>query len=168
MSLPPREARVFLVEDEVAASVATYLKNKGGKVLQLLTNGRTGADLIVEWQGGYLVIEAKGGGSQKPGSAKFGQAFSPLQMQQSWDAAVAQLPQLEGGEKAVNLHGRKIQPSYLGIAVPDTPTYRMMFAWCRRRLEFLGDGVWFVEHNGSVDEALAPRLVPTERRGQID
>ncbi|GLR83042.1 hypothetical protein GCM10007856_57500 [Azospirillum oryzae] len=165
MPLPPREARAFLVEDEVSFFVASYLERKGGKILQLLTNGRSGADIIVEWQGGYLVIEAKGGGSQKPTSAKYGQAFDRLRMQQSWDAAVAQLPQLEGGEKAVYLHGRKIQPDYLGIAVPDTPTYRMMFGWCSRRLDFLGDGVWFVNQDGTVHEELEPRPIPAVRRG---
>ncbi|HYD69290.1 hypothetical protein [Azospirillum sp.] len=153
------------MEDEVAASVAAYFERKGGKVLQLLTKGAPGADVIIKWQEGYLVIEAKGGGSQKPSSARFGEAFTRLKMQQSWDAAVAQLPQIEGGKKRVYVDGNMILPDYLGIAVPDTPTYRMMFDWCRRRLEFLGDGVWFVEQNGTVHEALAPRLVPAERRG---
>lgn len=165
MPLPPRNERTFLVEDEVAETVAAYFESKGGKVLQLLTNGAPGADVIINWQEGYLVIEAKGGGSQTPGSARFGEAFTRLQMQQSWGATVAQLPQLEGGRKRVYLGGKRILPDYLGIAVPDTPTYRMMFDWCRRRLGFLGDGVWFVEHNGTVHEALAPRLVPAERRG---
>jgi len=167
MPLPPRDQRGFVTEDEVAEDVAQFLIRQGGVRRQCLQGGAPGADVIVEWQGGLLVIEAKGGGSQRPSSKRFGQPFTPLQMKQSWDAAVAQLPQLEGGVKPIYLDRQVVIPDYLGIAVPDHSIFRMMFVWCRRRLEFLGDGVWFVSQDGTVTEALAPRWIPFERRPNV-
>jgi hypothetical protein len=148
---PP--ARGYVVESEVAAAVAAYHEACGRRVRHVLRTGAPGADVLVEEGGLPIAIECKGGGSEQPASKKYGLPFSRLQEMQSWDAGFAQLPQLESGLKT-----RGERPAAVGLAVPDTPTYREMFRRSRRWLELAGAGVWFVDAAGRVEEALPPRL----------
>ena len=106
----------MLTENDVVEAVAHHLRQAGWVVLQTRTTSQHGIDILAEKDGQKLAIEAKGGGSAKAGSARYGLHFTPNQKRTHVAVAILKALQTlcEGG-------------CQVGIAVPnDTEHLRLI------------------------------------------
>ena len=66
----------MLTEDEVIDAVVSYLEERHWEIVSRCTAVQRGDDLVAQRDGERLVVEAKGAGSSKPGTARYGMSFS--------------------------------------------------------------------------------------------
>jgi hypothetical protein len=140
----------MLCENEVIFYMKEYLSNKWDSVT-FLQNNNKGVDIIATNSDDILYIEAKGDISNRNRKLNIEKPFSNLQKKHYWDAAYAQLPQLE-----VKYNTR---PTMVGMVVSDNDVYREMYRRCSRRMQLMGDGLWFVASDGKVEVALEPKKI---------
>jgi HJR/Mrr/RecB family endonuclease len=71
-----RQHRTVLTEDQVVEAVAVHLTAQGWVVKSRALATQHGDDLVLSRNGVRLVVEAKGEGSSKPGTKRYGQTFT--------------------------------------------------------------------------------------------
>ncbi len=69
-----------LTEDEVIDAVQDFLVGRSWRITARATAIQRGEDLVAEREGERLVIEVKGAGSSKAGTARYGMTFSKGQV----------------------------------------------------------------------------------------
>lgn len=122
-----------LGEDEVIDAVLTYLNQRSWQVVSRCRATQRGPDLVVERGTERLIIEAKGAGSSKPGTARFGRRFSSDQVFDHVAKAVLKaLRVIEEGN------------TLAAIALPDDANHRTEVSQISSALERLGCGVFWV------------------------
>jgi hypothetical protein len=129
----------MLTEDDVTDAVQTHLCALGWTVLSRVYAHQRGDDLVVERDGHRLVIEAKGEGSSKPGTARYGSTFDSGQVFSHVAKAV-----LKG------LRAASTGSAWGAIALPDTEYHREEVALVQPALSLAGVGVFWVSADGTV------------------
>lgn len=102
----------ILTEDEVVEAVCRYLTDRGFQVDTTANVFQKGHDIVAHGQRGALTIEAKGAGSSKPATARFGREFTSAQVFDHVAKAVLKALRVtsEGTSRA-------------GIALPQNPLH---------------------------------------------
>jgi hypothetical protein len=70
----------MLTEDDVIDAVVDHLTARGWEIVSRCTVAQRGDDLVARRGGEQVVVEAKGAGSSKAGSARFGSTFTSGQV----------------------------------------------------------------------------------------
>jgi hypothetical protein len=130
-----------LTEDEVIDAVRDRLTGQGWRVVSRASAVERGTDLVVEREYVRLEIEAKGAGSSKPHTSRFGKSFDKGQV-------------LDHVAKAVlkALRVVSVGEARAGIALPDNPDHRAEVARVRNALRKLEVTLFWVSESGVVSE----------------
>ena len=129
----------MLYEDAVVDAVRTHLETAGWTITSFAHAHQHGDDIVATREGKTLRVEAKGGGSSKKGSKRYGQPFTSQQCQINASTSTFRaLSFIADGDEAV-------------VAVPDTAAYRCVFGKVLPALQRLGISVYLVaEENRTV------------------
>lgn len=129
----------MLTENDVVDAVARHLTNDGWTILQMRTTLQQGIDILAEKNGETLAIEAKGGGSAREGTARYGQHFTANQKRTH--VAVATLTAIQvvsdGKHRAA-------------IALPDDAEHSRLIKRVYPALKTLAVVVYLVGPDGNV------------------
>lgn len=134
-----RDPGQFLTEDEVSSAVRGHLEKDGWIIKRwaVATAGERG-DIVAERHGHYLIVEAKGEGSSKPHTRRYGLPFSSSQVTSHVSVAAYQaMRALSKGTEAA-------------IALPDTQKHPAAFRAIHPAMSRLGISVYWVDRTGSV------------------
>jgi hypothetical protein len=128
-----------MTEDFVVESVCRSLVDQGFEVKQQLLATQRGFDIVALKDGRELVVEAKGAGSSKIGTARFGRSFTSGQVFDHVAKAVLKALRVvtAGSARA-------------GIALPDDANHRREVAQVAGALDRLGVVVFWVNENGDI------------------
>ncbi len=129
----------YLTEDQITDIFAHYLELDKWHILERARGKSRGADIVAIKNGRRLCIEAKGGGSQSVGSARYGQAFSRRQCNSHTDVAFASIPRMVA----------RYNPNYVGIVLPDDKFHFESVDEILPAIKQLGAGLWLVSGNGT-------------------
>ncbi len=77
--VPEGHRQRVLTEEDVIKAVASHLERHGWTIRNTSRTNQRGIDILAEKRGKMLAIEAKGGTSNRPGSARFGLSFTKSQ-----------------------------------------------------------------------------------------
>ena len=132
----------MLTEDDVIDAVRDHLVAQGWEVVTRARATQRGEDLVVARHGQRLSIEAKGEGSSKEGTARYGKTFSNAQVR----SHVARAVQRSGALAADPEDGTQSA----GAALPDTPAHQQHVQRVRVALDRLGVKVFWVAAGGGV------------------
>jgi hypothetical protein len=136
----------LLYEDDVVDAVCRYLKRNGYVIRQSLTVVERGHDIIAskksqrQWD---LYIEAKGQGSSKSSTARYGSAFSSSQVFTHVAKAVLKALRITSKE------GRESQ-ARAGIALPRTLAHQKEIDLVSPALRQAGVAVFWVDDKKRV------------------
>jgi hypothetical protein len=132
-------AEAVLTEDAVVAAVRRLLERHGWKILVHATAIQHGHDLVAERDNQRLIIEAKGAGSSKEGTARFGRLFTSNQVFDHVAKAVL---------KALRVvtEGR----AWGGVAFPDNANHHLQIDQIRTALDQLQVAIFWVRDDGTV------------------
>lgn len=129
----------MLTEDAVVDAVCRSLEAHGYRVVSRALATEHGHDIVVEKNGEQLFVEAKGAGSSKPGTARYGREFTRNQVFDHVAKAVLKaLRVISAGD------GRA------GIALPDNANHRREIDQIRRALHAAGVAAFLVSDSGEV------------------
>ena len=136
----------FLTEDQITDIFLDYLIGQKWKIVSRARGRSPGADIVAEKNNNFLCIEAKGGGSQSPGTKRYGQAFTRLQCQKHTDVAFACIPRMMA----------RYKPDYVGIVLPDDKYHLDSVSEILPAIQKLGAGLWLVGLGGvrSISEPI--------------
>ncbi len=127
-----------LVEGFVVASVCGALAEAGWQVTPVAATHTQGVDITASRDGVRLLIEAKGAGSSKVGTSRYGMSFTSGQVEISVGAALY---------KALGVES----PNRAGVALPDTAPFHTKLGRARlAKLVALGIAVFWVGEDGTV------------------
>jgi hypothetical protein len=102
----------MLYEDHVVDAVCAHLETEGWTIKSRAYAHQRGDDIVATRDGAILRVEAKGGGSSKEGTKRYGEPFKLGQCHTSaCKASFRALGVVSAGEQAA-------------VAFPDTPNYR--------------------------------------------
>lgn len=133
-----RNPNLLLTEDEVIAAVREYLSEAGWDIRAWALATEQGDDIVAEKEGRRLIIEAKGEGSSKSHTARFGSSFSPSQVNNHVSRAVYRALRTIAGD------------SVAGVAFPDGPLHRSAMGAIQPVTSKLGIAVFWVDRLGQV------------------
>jgi Holliday junction resolvase-like predicted endonuclease len=133
----------MLLESDVIDAVCSYLESQGYQILQKLSTGQKGDDIIAMKKAAprhTLFAEAKGGTSSSRKSARYGKPFSSSQIR----VHVA-----EAFYKAAEVLSRDTEDIAVraAIALPDTKLYRKYAEIIKPVLMELGIAVLWVDES---------------------
>jgi hypothetical protein len=128
-----------LTEDAVINSVCDYLAADGWKIVSRAMPDQRGTDVVATRAGIRLEVEAKGAGSSKPHTARYGKPFDQAQVRVHVGEAVLKALAVVAAGKA-----------RAAIALPDGPRHRSMVSPVRAALGRLGITVFWVGDDGTV------------------
>lgn len=137
--MPEPSSPAFLTEDQVIDAVSEYLESRSWRVITRATAIQRGDDLVVECNSERLIIEAKGAGSSKVGTARYGKTFNSGQVFDHVAKAVL---------KALRVV--TVGEARAGIALPGDAAHRGEVARIRAALERLDIVVFWVDERGTV------------------
>jgi hypothetical protein len=131
----------MLTEDNVIDAVRDHLEGLGWTQVNRSLATQRGVDLEMERHGLHVQIEAKGAGSSKAGTARFGQLFNSGQV-------------FDHVAKAVLTTLAVISNGYAdgAIALPSNRHHRAQIAKVAETLEQLGIGIFWVDDMRNVTE----------------
>ena len=129
----------FRTEDQVIDAVSEYLESRSWRVITRATAIQRGDDLVVERNSERLIIEAKGAGSSKVGTARYGKTFNKGQVFDHVAKAVL---------KALRVI--TVGEARAGVALPGDAAHRGEVAKIRAALEWLDIVVFWVDERGTV------------------
>jgi hypothetical protein len=129
----------MLTEDAVIASVCDYMIADGWQIVSRAMPNQGGTDVVATRAGVRLEVEAKGAGSSKPHTARYGQLFDQAQVRVHVGEAVLKA-------LAVVAAGR----ARAAIALPDTRRHRSMVGPVQAALRLLRITVFWVGEDGTV------------------
>jgi hypothetical protein len=130
----------MLTEDDVVDAVCGLLTAHGYVIVRRALATQHGDDIVAEKDSARLVIEAKGAGSSKEGTARFGRSFSSGQVFSHVAKAVLKALRVvaAGGSRA-------------GVAFPDDAVHRREVAQVSAALRELGVAVFWVAESGEIE-----------------
>lgn len=130
----------MLTENDVVLAVCADLERSGWTIISRALTTERGDDIVAERQGTRHIVEAKGGGSSKEGTRRFGQEFTLSQCQ----ICVAK----------ASLRAMKVisadDGTQAAIAFPDTTNFRRVVEPVLPALRTLGITVYLVRPDHSV------------------
>lgn len=131
--------QAFLLEDDVVQAVMQHLESDGWSIESFALAHQHGDDIVATRAGQRLIVEAKGAGSSKSGTKRFGQPFTRNQV---------------GSHVSVAIH-RSLKVWSSGVATaamafPDNAHHRALVAPVQPALTQLGILVFWVGPGGSV------------------
>jgi hypothetical protein len=133
-------ARVgILTEDEVVDAVCRKLSTDGYSITQRALATQQGFDIVARKDGLDLVVEAKGAGSSKAGTNRYGMEFSANQVFDHVAKAVLKALRVVSAASA-----------QAGIALPDDARHRREVEQVLSSLERVGVTVFWVDARGNV------------------
>ena len=130
---------MIIYEDEVIDRVRDYLTARGWEVVSRATVDERGEDLVMRSAELEVSIEAKGAGSSKPTSRRYGQPFTGSQV-------VAHVAKAVLKALGVASVGGRIA----AIALPDTPKHRSEIDKIIQALTLTGITVFWVTADAKV------------------
>jgi hypothetical protein len=133
------EARTPLTEDEVVDAVCRTLASDGYVIEQRALSTQHGYDIVARRGGVALIIEAKGAGSSKAGTARYGREFTANQVFDHVAKAVLKALRVVSADEA-----------RAGIALPDNASHRREVAQVMPALTEARVIVFWVDDNGGV------------------
>jgi hypothetical protein len=138
-NMPEPASVAVLAEDEVIDAVRDYLVARSWRITSRATAMQRGDELVAERDGERLVIEAKGAGSSKESTARFGKTFNKDQVFDHVGKAVLKAMRVvsAGTDRA-------------GIALPGDEAHRAEVARIQAALDQLGVAVFWVDQNRAV------------------
>jgi hypothetical protein len=144
-SRPLASVEGILTEDEVVDAVADYLARDGWEIVGVAHAHEHGDDITAERDGVRLVVEAKGAGSSKAGTKRFGLRFNHGQVRTHVAVAVLRMLGVTSAGKAL-----------AAVALPDNRHHREVFGKAERSLLAAGVGVFWVDDDGRVSGVSLP------------
>ena len=120
-------------------AVVAYLAADGWEILSTARTGEHGVDILARRGERRLAVEAKGGGSARPSSRRFGQPFTSNQKRDH--VAVAVLTALQVVSRGGHL---------AAIAFPDDPDHVQLIETIRPALATAGVCVFLIAGERSV------------------
>lgn len=129
----------MLTEDDVIDGVRDELTSRGWELIRRATANQRGDDLVMRLDGARLIIEAKGAGSSKPGTARFGKEFNKGQVFDHVAKAILKALRVASAADA-----------RAGIALPDNEDHRREIDQVRTALTSAGIIVFWVSADRSV------------------
>ena len=136
----------FLYEDDVVRATMRYLVARGWTIESFCLAHQRGDDIVATRSGERLIVEAKGAGSSKEGTKRFGQAFDGKQVGTHVAVAVHRALGVWSGGAA-----------FAGLAFPDNAHHRSKVAPVLPALAELGITVFWVSAEGQA--SAEPALV---------
>lgn len=136
----PRADVSFLYEDDVVRAVMGYLKSEGWTIESFALSHQHGDDIVASRRGQRLVIEAKGDGSSKSTTARFGKSFTRNQVKTHVAVAVVRAMRVVSAGVA-----------RAGLALPGSEFHRVEIDRIAPALCFLGIQVFWVAADCSVE-----------------
>jgi hypothetical protein len=127
----------MLYEDDVVNAVATYLRADGWTIESIALATQRGDDIVATRGRERLVVEAKGQGSSKPHTRKYGQPFDRGQARNH--VAVAVLRSLRVVSEGITA---------AALALPDDEFHQREVARVVPALSRLGVRVYWVDQDG--------------------
>ena len=129
----------MLTEDDIIEGVRDVLAAQGWELVSRATASQRGDDLVMRRGDVSLVVEAKGAGSSKPGTARYGSPFNRGQVFDHVAKAILKALRVAsaGDGKA-------------GVAFPDNADHRREVDQVRPALTSAGIVVFWVDDNGRV------------------
>jgi len=129
----------MLTEDDVIDAVRDFLVREGWAITARATVRQRGTDLVAERNGDILEIEAKGAGSSRVGSARYGEEFNSGQVFDHVAKAILKALRVlhQGGARAA-------------IALPDNAHHRSQINQVAQPLADLSLAVYWVDESKAV------------------
>lgn len=129
----------MLTEDDVIDAVTSHLSARGWQEVTRARATQTGYDLVVERGRTRLIVEAKGAGSSKAHSARYGPPFNRRQVRARVANAVLK------ALRVVSSDGPRA-----AVALPDNEHHRREIDQVARALRDMKIGVFWVNAEGDV------------------
>lgn len=141
---------VPLTEDQVVDAVCGRLVADGYEIAQRAASTEHGFDIVARRDGRDLIIEAKGAGSSKVGTARYGKEFTANQVFDHVGKAVLKaLRVVTSGDADAD------------IALPDNANHRREVEQVAAALQKVGVSVFWVDDAGNVRvDAAGPLAAP--------
>lgn len=121
-------------EDEVVAAVCDLLEANDYAIARRAKSTDRGLDIVAEGPRGRIVVEAKGEGSSRAGSRRYGEAFTSRQTRNHVGNALLKALRVVSKGDAV-----------AAIALPDTRLHRHEVEQVRIAIERVGIGIFWVQ-----------------------
>lgn len=128
-----------LTEDQVVDAVCRKLSEDGFVIVQRALATQHGVDIEAQKDGQALMIEAKGAGSSKVGTARYGQEFNSNQVFDHVAKAVLKAMRVVSSGRA-----------RAGIALPDNAAHRREVEQVAAAVRLAGITVFWVRDDGEV------------------
>jgi hypothetical protein len=135
-----------LYEDDVVEAVCRYLERNNYLIRQSLTSVQRGHDIIADKQGDptwRLYVEAKGEGSSKPTTARYGSSFNSAQVFDHVAKAVLKALRVASWDTTG-------PQSRAGIALPENTAHVKEIKIVSRALRNIGIAVFWVDQEKNV------------------
>ena len=137
----------MITENQVVASVAAYLEDRGYKIEQSLSTTERGVDIVAKTLGGKrCYIEAKGGTSSKKHTKKYGKPFSKGQAATHISVAILKAFQLSNKYQG--------EGTEVGIALPNDKNHLGLVRSIERSLKMTGLQVYLVDEKLRTEKVL--------------
>lgn len=129
----------MLTEDGVIDGVRDELVSQGWELVSRATASQHGDDLVMRRGDVSLVVEAKGAGSSKPGTARYGKPFNRGQVFDHVAKAILKALRVVSAGNG-----------QAGVAFPDNADHRREIDQVRPALASAGIVVFWVDDDGRV------------------
>ena len=130
----------FLYEDDVVRAVIDYLKSDDWTIDSFALSHQHGDDIVASRGAERLIIEAKGDGSSKNTTARFGKPFTRNQVKTHVSVAVVRAMQVAS-----------MGVSFPGVALPASEFHRLEVGRIAPALRTIGIWVFWVSTDRSVE-----------------
>ena len=130
----------FLYEDDVVRAVIDYLTSDGWTIESFALSHQHGDDIVASHGPDRLVIEAKGDGSSKTTTARFGKPFTRNQVKTHVSVAVVRAMQVAS-----------IGSGFAAVALPSSEFHRVEVGRIAPALQAIGIWVFWVLPDRSVE-----------------
>lgn len=127
-----RHSVPFLYEDDVVRAVMLHLEAEGWTIDSFVLSHQHGDDIVASYGGDRLVIEAKGDGSSKSSTARFGKPFTRNQVKTHVAVAVVRAMRVASSgvaRAAVALPGSEFHRTEIDRIVPALQQLGIQVFW---------------------------------------
>lgn len=136
---PPRSSHGLIYEDDVVNAVMAHLQERGWTIESYALADQRGDDIVAVRGTERLVVEAKGEGSSKTGTARYGLVFTGNQVKTHVSVAIVRAMRVVSSGTATS-----------AVAFPANDSHRSQVAQVALALRRLGIRVYWVSHDGNV------------------
>lgn len=128
-------------EDFVVDAVESFVVRAGWVVTSKAYAHQHGDDLVATRLDMTLRVEAKGGGSSKQGTRRFGESFTGNQVKTHVSVAIL---------RAMSWFDEESQSAFSALALPRDDAHLLQVAKVKAALDQLRIGVFWVDEDGEV------------------